>query len=80
MEKKFKDLHAAALAMATQLLGNMPGDGTQEKLEAAVAGGAIITMEIGPLPDVTQVSLYLQEREGRRHRIVTQSIQKMPLN
>lgn len=65
MEQAFKDLHRAALAMATHLMAQAE----KEKLgpvEAALNGGAVMVMEIGPLPDPQRVQIVLVEREGRR--------------
>ena len=74
-----KALHAAALQAATELLA----DATDEQaraIDAAVRGGAILTLELAALPDPNVIHLHLLEREGTRQRIVSQSWQRAPLN
>lgn len=78
-ENTIKNLHRAALAAASELLGEAT-DEQARAIEAAVAGGAQITLEIGHLPDPCFFHLVLVEREGTRHRVVTQAWQRAPLN
>jgi hypothetical protein len=65
MEQAFRDLHRAALAMATHLMAT----GDDDKLidvEAGLNGGGKLIIEIGPLPDPQRVQIVLVEPEGRR--------------
>ena len=61
----FVELHRNALVITTRLLAHL--DDTQRQfVEGAVAGGARLVMELGPLPDAQRVALVLVEVEGRR--------------
>jgi hypothetical protein len=61
----FVELHRNALVITTQLLAHL--DDTQRQfVEGAVAGGARLVMELGPLPDAQRIAIVLIEREGRR--------------
>lgn len=71
-ETTIKNLHRAALAAATELLGEAT-DEQARALETAVKGGAQIALELGHLPDPNFFALVLVEREGIRRRIVLQS-------
>ena len=64
-----KNLHRAALAAATELLGETTDEQAQA-IEAAVKGGAQIVLEVGHLPDPKFFALALVEREGIRRRLV----------
>ena len=70
MTDEYKNLHAAALQFATHLMAQAD-QSRMAPVEAALQGGAVLVMEIGPLPDLQQVSIVLVEREGRRHRVVS---------
>lgn len=65
MELLFKNLHRASLGMSTHLLA---GCNTEqlEIIEQAIDRGAYITLEIGKLPDPTNVALILVWPDGRR--------------
>lgn len=65
MEQAFKELHRAALGVATKLLAQADPQ-RLESVEAALNGGAVMVMEIGPLPDPQRVQIVLVEREGNR--------------
>ena len=71
-ETTIKNLHRAALAAATELLGQATDEQAQA-IEAAVKGGAQIVLEVGHLPDPNFFALALVEREGIRRRSVLQS-------
>lgn len=71
-ETTIKNLHRAALAAATELLGQATDEQAQA-IEAAVKGGAQIVLEVGHLPDPNFFALVLVEREGIRRRIALQS-------
>jgi hypothetical protein len=59
------ELHRNALVITTRLLAHL--DDTQRQfVEGAVAGGARLVMELGPLPDAQRIAIVLIEREGRR--------------
>jgi hypothetical protein len=63
----FVELHRNALVITTQLLAHL--DDTQRQfVEGAVAGGARLVMELGPLPDAQRVAVVLVEREGPQGR------------
>ncbi len=75
MDQAFRNLHRAAIEMATHLFAGVD----QDKLgpvEAAVAGGANLVIEIGPLPDPLRVQLVLVEVEGRRQVVCTVGAQR----
>lgn len=68
MEQAFKDLHRAALKMATLLLAE--ADSTKlGPVEAALNGGGLLVMELGPLPDPQRVQIVLVERAGSRQTV-----------
>lgn len=61
----FQELHKHALIIATKMLASL--DDTQRQfVDGAVAGGARVILEVGPLPGAERVVVALVEREGRR--------------
>lgn len=66
MENAFKELHAAALTVSTKLLATLQ-QGEIDALESASKAGAILLLQLGPLPDCQRVELVLREREGATH-------------
>jgi hypothetical protein len=67
-ETEFKNLHAAALTLATKMLAELP-QGMQDELERGTRQGGKLLMQLGPLPDCRRVELVLREREGATHVI-----------
>ena len=61
----FVELHRNALAITTRMVANL-NDDQRQFVEGAVAAGARLVMELGPLPDAQRVAIVLVEREGRR--------------
>jgi len=62
----FVNLHTAAIRLSTKMLAALqPGE--LEALENATKGGAIVLLQLGPLPDCQRVELLLREREGAQH-------------
>ena len=70
--EQIKNLHEAALTVATSLLAVMP-EANAEYLERAIGAGGRIVLELGPLPDMRRVSLAVVEPEGNRVIVCTQS-------
>lgn len=70
MENEFKNLHSAALTLATRMLSALqPGE--REALENAAKSGAILNLQLGPFPDCQRIELILREREGATHVIAS---------
>lgn len=61
----FEELHRSAVVVANRLLATM-NDDWRQFVNASLAGGARMTLEIGPLPEAERVVLCLVDREGRR--------------
>ena len=70
MEKAFKDLHAAALTIGTKLMATLQ-QGEIEAVDKATKAGAVVMLQLGPLPDCQRVELLLREREGRTHTLAS---------
>lgn len=65
-EKDYKALHAAALTLSTKMMATLqPGE--IDALEKATKAGAVVTLQLGPLPDCQRIELLLREREGSTH-------------
>ena len=67
-EQDFKDLHDAALRLSTKMVAAMQS-GEIESLDKATRAGAIVLMQLGPLPACQRVELVLREREGAMHTL-----------
>jgi len=67
-ETDFQALHAAALTLATKMIATLQ-DGEIESIENATKSGAIILLQLGPLPNCQRVELLLREREGALHTL-----------
>lgn len=52
--EQIKNLHEAALTVATSLMAVMP-EANAEYLERAIGAGGRIVLELGPLPDMRRV-------------------------
>lgn len=61
----FQEFHKHALIIATKMLASLD-DRQRRFVDGAVAGGARLTLEVGPLPGAERVVVALVEREGRR--------------
>jgi len=70
MKSEFFDdyvaLHTAAIRLSTKMIAALQ-DGEIESIENATKSGAIVLLQLGPLPDCQRVEIVLQEREGARH-------------
>lgn len=60
-------LMRATLAISGELLDEIPPN-LRPAVDGALAGGARLVLE-SELPDCGEVTLWLVEREGRRHRL-----------
>lgn len=74
LKQDIADMNAAALKLATRLLGVAP-DHAVLALEHAIRSGGRIVMELGPFPSPQRVSLVLVEPEGSRITICNQTWQ-----
>ena len=66
----FQTLHASALLISTKLIAQLDTE-QQAYLQAAIDGGARLTLEVGPLPDANLIQLTLIEREGTRTSVAS---------
>jgi len=70
MKSEFFDdyvaLHTAAIKLSTKMIAALQ-HGEVEALEKATKCGAIVLLQLGPLPDCQRVEILMQEREGTRH-------------
>ena len=70
MDLEYKTLHAAALTLSTKMLAALqPGE--LEAVDKATKAGAVVMLQLGPLPDCQRVELLLREREGRTHTLAS---------
>ncbi len=74
----FVELHRNALVITTGMMARLD-DAQRQFLEGAVAGGARLILELGPLPDCVRVAIVLIEREGRRVEVCTMTTTAAPL-
>ncbi len=66
MEHSFKELHRTALMIGTKLMATLQ-EGELEAVDKATKAGAVVLLQMGPLPDCQRIELLLREREGKTH-------------
>ena len=67
----------ASLRVVSHLLDEIPPQG-QRVVEEALKGGAILSLEFGPVPEFSHATLVMTEREGQRHKLTSISVQMGP--
>lgn len=77
VEEDFTVFARASLRVVAHLLDEIPPQG-QRVVDEALKGGAVLSLEFGPVPEFSHAVLVMTEREGKRYRLTSISVQMGP--